>query len=554
MSLVDDVKSKIDIVSFIGKYVPLKQIGKYYKACCPFHNDKTPSFVVNPETQSWRCFGACAEGGDIISFVQKRENMEFRPALELLAKQAGIEVKETRKTAEMDRLYAFLAEAADAFHQSLLKSPRAAEAREYVESRGLSNETVERWQLGYAPSGWDTLLNHLRQISFSDEDIIAVGLANQSKGKTYDRFRNRLMFPIQDERGRVIAFGARSLDGSEPKYLNSPETVLFSKSSVLYGHYQLKQAQNTTESIVVVEGYIDVLQCWQNGYLNVVAQLGTALTEQQIDLLDYETVILALDGDEAGHKAADRALKPLMATLSDIRIAQLPDGMDPDDAVRTGEWDSLIANALSLADYLIDRAEDSLPESPTLKQRYVAAKSAMPLLMRIESDTLRKGNMQKLAMRLGLPVQELMGESHTFAPQPALSIVDKPAAIKADSLELNVFSALMESEANWYMLARAFRELSIPPLEADDFPNLCHFVTTYLEGTEQMAMDVPDYVRMRHDDFPVLESNMDSHTLVQQAQLLRLRRINSETEQLIALGQYADTQALIAQRARLVSG
>jgi len=243
-----------------------------------------------------------------------------------------------------------------------------------------------------------------------------------------------------------------------------------------------------------------------------------------------------------------------MSTLSDIRIAQLPEGIDPDDAVRIGEWESIINSALPLADYLIDRAESSLPESPTLKQRYVAAKSTMPLLMRIESDTLRRGNIQKLAMRLGLPVQELMGESQLFVRQPELTLVDKPSQMKADSLELNVFSTLMASETNWYMLARAFRELGVPPLEEDDFIDLRHLMESYIEGTNQMAMDVPDYVKMRHEEFPFGDIATDSHTMIQHAQLLRLRRLNREIEQLLALQRYTDTNSLIAQRTRLVSG
>jgi DNA primase len=290
MSVTDEIKSRLDIVNYIQQFVPLKKAGRSYKACCPFHNEKTPSFVVNPETQTWRCFGSCAEGGDLFSFAQKYHGWAFPEALQELGKLAGVEVQQQsagqkQQAERLDALRGLMQAAADYYSDQL---QYAGDVMQYVQARrGFNDETIQIYGIGYAPEGWQTTLDYLTQLGYAEDDIVEVGLARRSDtGRVYDYFRHRLVIPIRDERGRVIGFGARALsDEDNPKYLNSPQTVLFDKSRTLFGLDRAKRAIRDSETAVIVEGYMDVIQAHQAGFLNVVAQMGTAMTEAQLKLL-----------------------------------------------------------------------------------------------------------------------------------------------------------------------------------------------------------------------------------------------------------------------------
>ena len=374
MSVADEIKSKLDIVQYIQRYVPLKKAGRTWKANCPFHSEKTPSFVVNDTNQSWRCFGACAEGGDIFNFAMKYHGWSFSEALDELGKLAGIEVRpqspeQRQHYEELDRLRGVLKSAADYFHDALYdtKNPAAAATLEYArKKRGLSDETLRRFGIGYAPAGWQHAIEALKGLGYSDDDLIATGIAahNEETGRVYDRFRNRLMIPIRDERGRVVGFGARALAADDnPKYLNSPQSALFDKSRLLFGLDFAKQAIRDTETAVIVEGYLDAIQAHQAGYSNVVAQMGTALTEPQLKLLAprlAKKIILSLDSDAAGQSATRRSLEVARETLQadyagrlavDIRILVVPGAKDPDDLIREApeSWPQLVATAQPVA-------------------------------------------------------------------------------------------------------------------------------------------------------------------------------------------------------------
>ena len=327
MSVTDEIKSRIDLVSYVQRHVPgLKKAGRNHKACCPFHSEKTPSFIVNPERQTWHCFGACSEGGDLFTFAQKIHGWDFKEALRELAAEAGIALRALtpQQKSESDRrdaLRGMVYAAADLF-QDRLQAGDALAVRHYLnDSRGLNDETVQIFQLGYAPDSWDWLLHSLRRLGYSDDDIVEVGLAVRSeKGRVYDRFRNRLMIPIRDERGRVVGFGGRALGQDESaKYINSPQSALFDKSGLLFGLDMGKGAIRESGTAVIVEGYLDVIQAHQAGYLNVVAQMGTAMTEKQIRLVAprfASKIVLALDADEAGQNAARRSLDVARQALS----------------------------------------------------------------------------------------------------------------------------------------------------------------------------------------------------------------------------------------------
>jgi DNA primase len=432
MSVADDIKARIDIVDYIQKYVPLKRAGRTYKACCPWHQEKTPSFSVDPDRQSFRCFGACATGGDVIGFAMRHHGWSFSEALRELGKIAGVEVEkqtpEQRQNSErLDKLRGLMHTAADTYHNSLLDPTVQGQPdvlRYTREKRGFSDATITAFKIGYAPPGWTNMLDYLKTLQYSEEEIIEVGLAvkNEETGRVYDRFRNRLMIPIRDERGRVIAFGARALAAEDnPKYLNSPQTSLFDKSRTLFGLDAAKASIRETEVAVIVEGYMDAIQAHQAGFKNVVAQMGTAMTETQLRLVtrSAKKIILALDSDAAGQSATRRSLETARTTLQadfggrlsvDIRVLQIPGAKDPDDLIReTPErWSELVANALPVADFVIDMELAALPTNASVMEREAVARSLLPLLVASENNLYNHDNVQKLALRLRIAERDLL--------------------------------------------------------------------------------------------------------------------------------------------------
>ncbi|MBN8590433.1 MAG: DNA primase [Anaerolineae bacterium] len=424
MSVADEIKARLDIVDYIGRFAPLKRAGRTWKACCPFHAEKTPSFVVNPDRQSWRCFGQCGVGGDVISFAMKQHNWTFAEALAELGKLVGVEVRQ--RTPEQraaddryDRLRGLMTAAAEAFHRALLNpdDPTAVKALAYArEKRGFTDETILKFMIGYAPPGWSHLLEHLREVGYDEADVIETGMAIRNEnGRVYDRFRERLLIPIRDERGRVIGFGARALNPEDnPKYLNSPQTVLFDKSKTLFGLDTAKRAITESETVVIVEGYMDAIQAQQAGFGNVVAQMGTAMTEAQLKLIApryAKRIILALDSDAAGQSATLRGLEVARQTLQadytgrlavDIRILQIPGAKDPDDLIRENpaRWSELIANAQPVAEYVIDSELRALPPDSGTQDVERMARRLMPMLVATDNSMDQRQNVQLLATRL----------------------------------------------------------------------------------------------------------------------------------------------------------
>ena len=430
MSVTDEIKSRIDIVSYIQRYVPeLKKAGRNHKACCPFHNEKTPSFVVNPARQSWRCFGACAEGGDLFTFAQKMHGWDFKEALRELASEAGVQLRaqtpeEKTRDDRLDKLRGIVASAAD-FYQRELHRPGGSAALRYLRlERGLSAETISQFKLGYAPRSWDFMLKALRELGHGDEDIVEAGLAvRNEQGRIYDRFRQRLIFPIADDRGRTVGFGGRALDPEDNvKYINSPQSALFDKSRLLYGLDKGKRAIRDNGSAVIVEGYMDVIQAHQAGYNNVVAQMGTAMTEAQLRLVARRfasRVALALDADAAGQNAARRSLEVAREALAkdyagklaiDISVLSIPAGKDPDDYLRESPegWPALVQRAQGVADFVIDMETAGLAADAGLQARQTLAKSIFPILQASENNVYRQENIQKLARRLRIGERDML--------------------------------------------------------------------------------------------------------------------------------------------------
>ncbi len=437
MTAIDEVRQRIDIVEYIGETVPLQKAGRNFKACCPFHQEKTPSFFVFPDRQTWRCFGACAEGGDVFSFVMKRENAGFGEALRLLAQRAGVEL-ETRDPGEAateqrrrERAYLANREAA-AFFAAQLQTAAGRTALDYLRGRHLAPDTIERFQLGYAPDSWDALGTSLRTLGFDGDELVDFGLLSRSeRGSTYDRFRNKVMFPIADRDGRVIGFGSRVLDGSLPKYINSPQTLLFDKSSTLYGLDQAREAIRQEDQVVIVEGYMDVLAAHQAGFRNVVASLGTALTDRHVSTLKRLTrrIVLCLDGDQAGVDAMlrgyqvmvdafDREMTPVptargliryQATANaEIRVMVLPWGKDPDDVIHEDPdaWRRLVFDARPVVDFILEAtvARHDLRD-PGGKRAVVEALT--PVLNDLPDAVTRAHYIQRLASLVRIPEQQI---------------------------------------------------------------------------------------------------------------------------------------------------
>ncbi len=439
MSATDEIKSRIDIVSYVQRFVPsLKKAGRNHKACCPFHNEKTPSFVVNPERQTWHCFGACSEGGDLFTFAQKIHGWDFKEALQELAQEAGVQLRQQTpqqrtRSDELERLRGLLASAVELYRKQLLH-PGADAVLGYVrQRRGLTPETIETFQFGYAPDSWNFVLQGLGALGHSEDEIIDAGLAVRNEnGRVYDRFRNRLMIPIRDERGRVVGFGGRALSSDDTaKYINSPQTALFDKSRLLFGLDSAKAAIRETGAAVVVEGYMDVVQAHQAGYRNVVAQMGTAMTEAQIRRLApryARRIVMALDADEAGQSATRRSLEVARQTLQrdftgrlsiGIRVLQVPSGKDPDDFLRESpaEWGALVESAQDVADFVIDMETAALSRDATLQARQQLAKEVLPILIASENNLYQRENVQKLARRLRISERDLLAWSQREQPQ-----------------------------------------------------------------------------------------------------------------------------------------
>jgi len=428
MSVADEIKARLNIVDYVQQFAQLKRAGKTYKACCPFHNERTPSFVVNPDTQSWRCFGACAEGGDVISFAMKRHGWSFSEALAELGKLTGVEVRRQtpEQKAEQDQhevLRGLLQSAADAYHEGLIGAMGRDVLAYATGKRGLTAATISQFKIGYALPGWTHLLDYLTQLGYTPDQAVESGMAiRNDEGRVYDRFRNRLMIPIRDERGRVIGFGARALAAEDnPKYLNSPQTPLFDKSKTLFGFDMAKSAIRDSETAVIVEGYMDAIQAHQAGFANVVAQMGTAMTDTQIRTLTRtaKRIVLALDADAAGQNATRRSLETARAALQadfggrlgvDIRILSIPGAKDPDDLIREtpDQWAALVAGAQPVADWLIAMEMAELPPNASIQEREAVARRVLPLLTVSEDNLYQRDNLQKLSLRLKLPERELL--------------------------------------------------------------------------------------------------------------------------------------------------
>ena len=441
MTPIDDIKDRLDIVGLVGESVKLRKSGKNFTGFCPFHpNTRTPAFVVFPDSGTWRCFGACNEGGDIFKFVMKKEGWDFPEALRQLATRAGVELKPRTPQQEAieeasTRLRELLEAGATFYRHNLYETPAGDSVLTYLKGRGLHDEALESFEVGLALDSWEACTNHLRERGYTQEEMSQVGIVSEREsGGVFDRFRNRIMLPIRDPQGRMAGFGARVINPEDlPKFLNSPQTVLFDKGALLYGLDKARKAIRAAEQVVLVEGYMDVIALHQAGFANVVSPMGTALSEQQLRLLKRFTpnMILALDADAAGDTATLRGLSVARTALdrqadpvfdarglvrhegrldADLRIVSLPPGEDPDEVVARGReaWEELLVGAQTIVDYVLTvlTAERDLDDPKTKAE---IARQMLPLIEDVSDPVEREAYRQSLARRLRLDERTLQG-------------------------------------------------------------------------------------------------------------------------------------------------
>jgi DNA primase len=397
MSTVDEVKQKLDIVEVIGQYVKLTKAGRNFKAVCPFHNEKTASFYVFPERQSWHCFGACSTGGDVFTFVMKKEGLDFGETLRLLADKVGVNlpsyIEQGPRKDEKEKLFQANEAAAQYYHNLLINSTAGEKAKNYLLGRGLILKTINDFQLGVSPNAWEMLMLYLLEKGFSESELLDAGLILKSEeGKTHDRFHNRLMFPIRDARGRTTGFSGRVLDDSLPKYMNSPQTAIFDKSGTIYGIDMAASAIRGKDMVVIVEGYMDVIVAHQYGFNNVVASMGTAITEKHITILKKLTknFALALDPDTAGEEAMTHSVDYENTAEVEIEVVTLPSGEDPDEVIKKDPklWETAIANASPLAEYMVNFTASKFDLSKTTEKSKLIGQ-LIPLIAKVKNDLRR---------------------------------------------------------------------------------------------------------------------------------------------------------------------
>ncbi len=421
-SFIDDLLDRVDIVEVVDRRVRLKKSGRNYMACCPFHEEKTPSFSVSPEKQFYHCFG-CGASGNAIGFLMAFESLDFPRAVETLAQAQGMEVpreqlsEQEQKSQRVQQDLCALLEQAAHFYRQQLQKPQAQQARDYLKKRGLSEDIIEQFGIGYAPPGWDNLMQHLLTAGWQEQQLLDSGMLveREDTQRRYDRFRDRVMFPIRDLRGRVIAFGGRVLGDEKPKYLNSPETPVFSKGRELYGLYEANRAKGSLQRLVVVEGYMDVVALAQYGLTGAVATLGTAAGTAHLDkAFRYcNEVVFCFDGDDAGRRAAARALEvslPALREQRQVRFLFLSEGEDPDSYVRArglDNFNALLDKSQPLSEYLFEQTGAGL-RLDTAEGRASLTSRALPLLARLPEGPFRQQMFIDLSLRTQIDPQSLV--------------------------------------------------------------------------------------------------------------------------------------------------
>ncbi|NLB71685.1 MAG: DNA primase [Chloroflexi bacterium] len=537
MTVIEDIKQRIDLVDTVSQTVKLKRSGKNYTGFCPFHsNTRTPAFVVFPETQTWRCFGQCNEGGDLFGYVMKRDNLDFQEALKQLADRAGVVLKpQTPADIRQDQVRQTLTEVMESaqqyFRKQMLETEKGRKALDYLHQRKLTDETIKIWGLGYAPDSWNLLLDHLLAKGYTRDLILKAGLLSQGEdGRVYDRFRDRLIFPIRNPYRKMAGFGGRVLNPDDiPKYLNSPATDVFDKGRLLYGLDLARAGMRKLDQAVIVEGYMDVIGLHQAGFDNAVSPMGTALTEAQFNLVKKITtnIVLALDPDAAGQMATMRGLDTARKAMdrseeltinsrgllqierslkADIRVTELPDGLDPDEIVLDApeRWQKILSEAKPIINYVMDSLAVGQDLSDPKVKREIADQ-VLPLLEDVASPIERDAYRLRLATLLRLDERTLVlttnqvmrersrNKRQELEKSPVASAIVSLARRNRPLEEFTLKHLLAEPES-LYMINRSLvgfglSELSRADFQDGDYQHLFDLLKQSLGQDEYEAID-----------------------------------------------------------------
>ncbi len=477
MTVVDDIKDQLDIVEVISEHLTLKKAGRNFKALCPFHNEKTPSFIVNPERQIWHCFG-CGKGGDIFGFIKEIEGVEFKEALRILADKAGIELRPEDPEVKNARIrMAEMNEHAANFFHYLLSQKIGQHAYDYLKKRQVSLDTIKKFRIGYAPDSFDSLLRFLRKKNYHDDEIVQAGLATRNEdGQIYDKFRARLMFPIRNLESQTIAFGGRTLKEdipNIPKYLNSPQTLIYNKSSILYNLDQARSYVRKTNYFILVEGYMDVIAVWQAKDFSVIASSGTALTEQQLNILKRYTsnLLFAFDSDTAGSEATKRGIELALSKGFNLKIVDLGKFKDPDEMIKENPllWKEAIKKALPVIEFFFKKSIPTKTRFTPENQKKISAE-ILPLLAKLQSPIDQDHYLQKLAVKLDLDTKTIQTEFKNYLQEREqyAKIQDSQAKdLNKNRAQITLGEFLVATA----ILEPRFQKIIFKQLNETDFPN-----------------------------------------------------------------------------------
>ena len=482
---VSEVKKRIEIVDFIGSFINVKKTGRNFKAVCPFHQEKTPSFVISPERQIWHCFGACSEGGDVIKFLMKWENLTFYEALKELAEKVGVKLQysglEDSNWKKKERLIKLNTLTAEYFSYILNDTKYGKKAQDYIKERKINLNIAKKFKLGYAPQSWDSLYNFLTKKKFDNFELFEAGLVVKGKnGRFYDRFRGRLVFPINDARGNIIAFSGRLLDrgANEAKYINSPETPLYHKRESLYGIDLAKDKIRKSNNVFIVEGEFDVISMYQNGIENVVAIKGSAFTREQLLYLKRYTnmLVLALDADASGEEAMKRALDDAESLDFEIKIATIDFAKDPDEAVNTdlNRFKKVLDESVAIYDFVINYAQKKYPDTDAFSKKKIAD-ILVPFIEKIKNPIVLSHYVKKISKILGVSEQSVFILINRFRSDKKRKMSPTPIVHKDEKetrelkIQKYVISLIFQSSDPYHLAEKLFNQIS-----PSNFSNLAY--------------------------------------------------------------------------------
>jgi DNA primase len=553
MDQVAQIREKLDIVSLISEFVPLKKAGRNFKANCPFHSEKTPSFMVSPDRQTWHCFGSCNKGGDIYSFVMEYERLEFPEALRMLAKRAGIELVTQQissgLSSKKERMYQINTFTKEYYHYVLTKHKVGERALGYLKNRGVTEKIIETFQIGFAPTGNSLSKYLMNKKQFTKEELVEAGVAFQAGRDTVDFFRDRLMFPLIDHRDNVVGFAGRILDKNDnvAKYVNTRETLVYHKGEHLFGINVTKEAMRRENHVLLVEGEFDVISCFQHGIGNVLAVKGTALTEQQVNLLGRfaQKVTFCFDGDKAGQEAIKRSLVIVEKKGLTPTVIKIPGGKDPDEALQNepGLFKKAVKEDIGVYDYLLEQTLAQV-DIQTAEGKKEVSEILLPFIAEIKNEIIKEHYLRKLSTELGTSYESITRELDRLktrdVQRTVVQVLPKVKRPKEEILEDYLLAMIVQGKHPKELLEKAVAILSDTLSKERASQKIMYYLLQYVEGVsvfdgKKFGDSLPQELIPTYDRsllFPLPELPNEQHELVEVEKLAKKLRLTYLQQQL----------------------